>query len=273
VAEPLNKSNNNREGGKMKSFFSSLAAGSLALMSSGSAFESPAFTGLEQNTRTVEWAPVTRITVGQKSSRKIRITGPWMDYISAVNANGGVSGRNIDHVGDRQSTIILDAAESAPRGTKNISVSIACPFGGNLLGCTSGPVPIPIRVFETGPITSISPSGTVTPNTPTTFELQGQALDVAVLLPRLLTLKNATILSKSATSMQVRGTTPACGYIDVALTDQADGSEFPYRKGSQLQAVLAGHICGTTLAPPAPVYHYCPPGQNWNPSTNSCQSP
>jgi hypothetical protein len=257
----------------MKPFISSIAVGSLALLSSGSVFESPAWTGLEQNTRTVEWAPVQRITIAQKSSRKIRITGPWMDYISVVNANGGVSGRNIDHVGDKQSTIILDATEGAARGTKNISVSIACPFGGNLLGCTSGPVSIPVRVFETGPITSISPSGTLTPNTTTTFDLQGEALDVAVLLPRLLTLKNASIVSKSATSMRVRGVTPACGYIDVALSDQADGSEFPYRKGSQLQAVLAGTICGTSLAPPAGSYHYCPVGQTWNSSTNSCQGP
>jgi len=257
----------------MKHFISNIAVESLAFISSGSVFESPAFTGLEQNTRTVEWAPVQRVTIAQRSSRKIRITGPWMDFISAVNANGGVSGRNIARTDFRQSTIILDASESAARGTKNISVSIACPFGGNLLGCTPGPVSIPVRVFETGPITSISPSGTVTPNTTTTFNLQGEALDVAVLLPRLLTLKNATILSKSSTSMSVRGVTPACGYIDVALTDQADGSEFPYRKGTQLPSVLAGNICGTSLAPPAPSSHYCPPGQSWNPSANACQAP
>jgi len=257
----------------MKSFISNLAVGSVALMSYSSAFDAPAFTRLEQNTRTVEWASVTRITIAQKSSRKIRITGPWMDYISAVNGSGGVSGRNIAQVADKQSTIILDATETAPRGTKFISVSITCPFGGNFLGCTAGPVSIPIRVFESGPITSIAPSGTVPPNTEMNFDLQGEALNVAVLLPRLLLLKNASIVSKSSTTMRVRGTTPACGFIDVALTDELDGSEFPYRKGSQLQSVLAGTICGTHLVPPAPTYHYCPPGQVWNPASNACQAP
>ena len=257
----------------MRSIISNFAVGSLALMSYSSAFDAPGVTRLDQNTRTVEWATVTRITIAQKSSRKIRITGPWMDYISGVNGSGGISGRNIARVADKQSTIILDATEGAPRGAKFISVSITCPFGGNLLGCTAGPVSIPIRVFESGPITSISPSGTVQPNTVMNFDLQGEALNVAVLLPRLLLLNNASIVSKTATTMRVRGTTPACGFIDVALSDELDGSEFPYRKGSQLQSVLAGTICGTHLVPPPMTSHYCPPGQTWNAAANACQGP
>ena len=255
----------------MRSLVSNFAVGSLALMSYGSAFDAPGFTKLEQNTRTVEWASVGRITLAQRSSRKFRITGPWMDYISGVITSGGVSGRNIEHVGDKQSTIILDAAVDAPRGNKLISVLINCPLGGNLLGCTPGPVSIPIRVFESGPITAIAPSGTVQPNTEVNFDLQGEGLNVAALLPRLLTLKNASIVSKSASTMRVRGTTPSCGYIDVALTDETDGSEFPYRKGSQLQSVLSGTICGTSLAPPSTSQHYCPVGQTWNATANACQ--
>lgn len=107
-----------------------------------------------------------------------------MDYISSVNTVGGVSGRNITHP-DGMTELILDATAGAARGDKNISVNIACPFGGNLIGCTSGPVNIPVRVIESGPITSIGPSGTLMANTQYTFNLQGHGLDVAVLLPRL----------------------------------------------------------------------------------------
>src|SRR5678815_3140388 len=106
----------------MKNIVSNFALSGAMLMTYNSAFDSPSFTRLDQNTRTVEWVSVSRITIGQRSSRKIRITGPWMDYISTVNSNGGVSGRNISHVGDKQSTIILDASETAGRGDKSISV-------------------------------------------------------------------------------------------------------------------------------------------------------
>lgn len=255
----------------MNRLFAGTAFGSLILVTTGAAFDTPRWTTLEQNTRTVEWDQISRITVAQKSSRMVRISGPWMDYISGVNASGGVFGRNIDHP-DGKTTLVLEATDGATRGDRFISVSISCPFGGNLIGCNPGPVLIPIKVFETGPITSISPSGTVPPNTEINFDLQGDRLDVAVLLPRLLTLKNASIVSKTSSSMRVRGTTPACGYIDVALSDIADTDrEFPYRKGGGLQSVLAGTICGHSLVPPPPTFHQCPAGQNWNSATNSCQ--
>lgn len=38
-----------------------------------------------------------------------------------------------------------------------------------------------------------------------------------------MNLKYATILEKTATTMRVKGTTPQCGYVDVALTDEAEG--------------------------------------------------
>jgi len=111
----------------------------------------------------------------------------------------------------------------------------------------------------------------VPPNTQVTFDLTGEALGVAVLLPRLLSLKNATVLSKTTTTMRVRGTTPSCGYIDVALTDQADGDENPYLKAATVQQVLAGTICGSSLAPRSPTMTQCPAGQTWDPAANVCK--
>jgi hypothetical protein len=225
---------------------------------------------LEQNTRTVEWARVNRITIAQKSSRKIRLSGPWMDYISSVNGSGGISGRNIAHA-DGKTTLILDATATAGRGDKEISAAISCPFGSGLIGCKDI-VAIPMRVFESGPINSIFPNGTVPANTPVTFDLTGEGFDVAALLPRLLSLKNASIQQFTSTTIRVRGTTPACGFVDVALTDEDDGDEFPYRKGPNLQSVLAGHICGTSLAPnKIGTQIICPTGTNWNDATKSCQ--
>lgn len=245
--------------------------GVIVLAGAGATLGPPRVTLLMQNTRTAPWISVSRLTVSQASSRKVRIAGDWMDYISSVNTVGGVSGRNITHA-DGMTTIILDATASAGRGDKNISVNIACPLGGNLIGCTAGPVSIPVKVFESGPINSISPSGTLSANTQYTFNLQGEGLNVAVLLPRLLNLKDAIILEKTANTMRVRGTTPQCGYVDVALTDQADGDS-PYRKGTGLQSVLAGHICGTSLAPPAGIVINCLPGTAWDANLRECREP
>ena len=245
------------------------ALGGFILVAAGATLGAPRYSLLMQNTRVHPWIAVPRLTVAQQSSRRVRIDGDWMDYISSVNTVGGVSGRNITHP-DGMAELVLDATAGAARGNKNISVNIACPPGGNLLGCTAGPVNIPVRVIESGPITSIGPSGTLQANTQYTFTLQGQGLDVAVLLPRLLNLKDATILEKTATTMRVRGTTPQCGYVDVALTDESDG-DIPYRKGAGLPSILAGHICGLTLSNPAGVVINCPTGTNWNATLRECR--
>jgi len=253
---------------KMNRFYITAAVGSMAII--GSAYTFSSLTAiLEQNTRTAEWVGVARITIAQKSSRRIRLSGPWMDYVTSINGSGGISGRNVEHA-DGKTTLILDASESAGRGDKEISAAISCPFGGTLIGCKDI-VAFPIRVFETGPITSISPSGTVMPSTSVTFTLTGDRLDVAKLMPRLLTLKNASLVHVNTNTVRVTGTTPACGFVDVALSDQMDGDEFPYRKGSALQSVLAGSICGSSIVPPPTTFHQCPVGQNWNSATNSCQ--
>lgn len=228
--------------------------------------DKPHIDKLEQNTRTAEWAQVTRVTIGQRGSRMIRVTGPWMDYVTSVTKSNEVSGRNISHA-DRQLTLTLDAAEASIRGDMNLKLNISCPPLG--YECAAS-INLPVKVLETGPINSIAPSGIVPANTVVTFDLQGDALGVAKLNARLLSLKEATIVKKFGSTMTVKGKTPSCGYIDVALTDEVGDGEIVYRKGSTLQPVVAGTICGSSLAPPTMAYHYCPPPTHWDDYLKAC---
>lgn len=248
---------------------SMLAIGGLLSMNPGPVLERPHIDKLEQNTRTVEWATTVRATIGQQSSRKIRVSGPWMDFVTSATTSNGVSARSISHEW-RQVTMILDAAASSARGDMTLRLNISCPPVN--FECSSS-ITLPVKIFETGPINGISPSGVVPANTAVTFDLTGQALSVAKLNPRLLTLRNASIVSRTASTMRVKGTTPSCGYIDVALTDESGDGEFVYRKGGSLQAVLAGTICGSSLAPPGMSQHYCTPPTTWNVSANACTEP
>jgi hypothetical protein len=229
----------------------------------------PAVKLIMQNTRTVEWITVPRATVAQRSSRKVRLVGPWLDYVTSVTSSNGITARNFEKA-DRQITMILDASASAARGDMTLKLNITCPVVA--FDCKPS-VTLPLKVFETGPVRTIQPYGTVPPNAAVTFDLTGEALDVAKLLPRLVTLTNAVILSRTATTMQVRGTTPSCGSIDVALTDVADGDEFPYRRESTVQAVVAGTICGQSTAPPLlKTGTGCSAGQVWDPTLKSCKT-
>lgn len=251
-----------------------LALGSAAALVGGSAArisaDPPKAKTITQNTRTVAWKEVPRATVAQGSSRRIRLSGPWMDFVTSVTAKNGVSARNLTKT-FQQVEMVLDASTTAPRGEMSLTLNIGCP-----------PIPFtdcrasttfPITVFETGPIKSIQPYGIVKPNTKYTFELTGEALNVAELLPRLLKLGSASIVSKTSTTMKVVGVTPSCGYIDVALVDIADGDENPYRHGPAMQSVLAGTICGQSLAPTTLQYHQCTPPQYWDDGIKACRNP
>jgi hypothetical protein len=233
------------------------------------AMDPPAVKLIMQNTRTAEWIAVPRATVAQRSSRKVRVVGPWLDYVTSVTPSNGITARNFEKA-DRQITMILDASASAARGDMSLRLNITCPYVA--FDCKPS-VTLPLKVFETGPIKTIQPYGNVPPNAVVTFDLTGEALDVAKLLPRLLTLTNAVILSKTATTMRVRGTTPSCGYIDVALTDVADGDESPYRREATVQAILAGTICGQSTAPPLLKTTTCTAGQVWDSTLKICKNP
>jgi len=260
---------------------STLSLGGLLLITPTERMSKPAISKIEQNTRTVPWATVTRVTIGQRSSRRIRVTGPWMDYVTSVNASGGVSGRNVSTSADKQVEMILDASATATRGDKSITIKVSCPAWGTIwpADCVNGTVTLPVKVFETGPINDIVPSGatssaqvTVMPNTEYTFNLTGEALGVAKLLPRLLKLTNASIVSRTTTTMRVKGTTPACGFVDVALSDEFSGSDdFPYRHGDNVTDILAGHLCSGSLGPRPISSALCPAGQTFVYATQKCQ--
>ncbi len=257
-----------------RTIVSTVALGSALALAPGSmrhaALDAPAVQLIMQNTRTAPWIAVPRATIAQRSSRKIRLHGPWLDRVTSVTSSNGITGRNFERVDDKEVTMILDASASSARGDMSLKLNIACPA--IPFDCRPS-VNLPLKVFETGPIKTIQPYGIVPPNAVVTFDLTGEALGVAKLLPRLVTLSNPVIVSRTATTMRVRGTTPACGHLDVALTDEADGDEFPYRRETTVQAIVAGTICGQSTAPPLLTTTTCSPGQVWNATQKACTPP
>ena len=249
-----------------------LAFASLLPLGAPLAYDSPSFRKIEQNQWSVGWRTVTRVTIGQKSTRSIRLTGPWLDYVRSATASNGVSARNFSTkmlVGEGEVTMILDATASATRGDMSLRLNIACPV--IPLDCKSS-INLPVKVLETGPITAVYPNGVVPPNTVVTFDLQGDGFDAAKLLGRLTLIGNPTILERTNTTMKVRGTTPSCGYIDISLNDSQAGDEDPYRKETTTDGVLAGTICGQSLAPRIMRSAQCPPGQTWDAGLRACRS-
>ena len=107
-----------------------LALGSVMTLATGSgtraSVDPPKVNLIMQNTRTAPWAVVQRATVAQRSSRKIRLLGPWMDYVTSVTAKNGVSARNLVK-SDKQIEMILDASATAPRGDMTLTLNISCP--------------------------------------------------------------------------------------------------------------------------------------------------
>lgn len=209
----------------------------------------PGITKIEQNTRTVERQSVTTVTIGQGMTRMIWVTGPWMDWVNDVNASGGVDGTiksKTMGVGTGEVQIILTATSSATPGEKIISLDVKCPI--LPLDCAPGPFPLKVKVFETGPISGISPNDIVAPNALTTYTLTGEGLGSAALLSRLTTLKNASIVSKSASTLVVSGTNPSCGGVDIELIASGGPEDMPYKKSAGLALPIAGGACGTNFS-------------------------
>jgi hypothetical protein len=249
---------------------SSIALGLVLLAGPTSAFDAPAAQLISQ-LRSGTWTAIPRATIPQGSYRTVRAFGPWMDHVVSVTTVNGVTGQNVVKDGDRTVKMILTASASSTRGDSYVLLNISCSDIDVMMGCTRGPVRLPTKILETGPINHIYPNGTVPANSTVTFDLLGEGLDVAVLLTRLLTLSNASILSQSAGTIRVKGTTPSCGHIDVALSDKADGSEAPYRKGASLESVVSGRLCSGSLAPALNTYIECGPGKTWDPNLKICK--
>ena len=251
----------------MKPVYSSFALAGMLLISTAAEFDAPHWTVLEQNTRTVEWARVNRFTVPQGSARTVRITGPWMDYITSVTPIAGITGYSIQHP-EGKTTLILHADQSTSRGDHTVQVKIGCPPLSNLIGCAPAAV-IPVKVLEMGPITGVTPNGTVAPNTTMNFTLTGEGMNVATILGRLTSLQNASILSgATSSSITVRGTTKSCGYVTIALSDVVDGDEFPYK--NLASPIVAGSVCAGSGPNTPPTYVYCPVGQTYDANTKTC---
>lgn len=248
---------------------SSVAIGALLLIRPSNALEAPA-AKLVSQLRSGTWTAISRATIPQGSYRTVRAFGPWMDHVVSVTTVNGVSGQNVAKDGDQTVKMILTASASSTRGDSYVLLNISCSEIDVYMGCTRGPVRLPTKILETGPINHIYPNGTVPANSTVTFDLLGEGLDVAVLLHRLLTLSNASILSQTAGTIRVKGTTPSCGHIDVALSDKADGTESPYRKGTSLEPVVSGQLCGGSIAPASRTYIQCPVGKNWDPNLKTC---
>lgn len=213
----------------------------------------PHIVKIEQNTRTVARQVVSTVSIGQGKTRMIWLTGPNLDHVDYVNGSGGVTGtikdtKIVDWTGEVQ--IILNASDAASRGEKTLSVHVSCPLVA--IDCVSGPVSFKVRVYETGPLTSISPTDIVTPNQQTTYTINGEGMNVAELLPRLTTLKNAVIVSKSSTSLTVSGVNPSCGGVDIQFIDVDGPEDMTYKKATGLKIPVAGGICGTVF-PSSPI--------------------
>jgi hypothetical protein len=159
----------------------SLSALTLAgMMWLGALPSEPSITRLEQNTRTVERQSVSVAKIGQGMTRMIWITGPWMDWVNDVNGSGGVDGiikSTKQGLATGEVQIILNATASATPGEKTLSVDVKCPI--IPLDCKPGPFTFKVRVFETGPLNTITPSGVVAPDQPATYTINGEGLNVA----------------------------------------------------------------------------------------------
>ena len=249
----------------------------------------PSITKKEQ----MQYYPAGRVTVttpnvGQNSSRRVYLTGPWMDWASSVTGPTGLTAKIMakrQGLGSGELEIIIYATAGVARGNHSMSVNIGCPPVS--LDCNAGPVKFDVRVLETGPVTSIAPAapasailepGKLAPNTEVLFIVNAQGADIARILPRLTTLKNVSIVAQvpGMAMIQVRGTTPACGGVDIGLIDRSATAEDPvFVKATGYTGWIAGTICPGSIPNPPPTSGCttvlsCPSGYVWSPTSCMC---
>ena len=216
---------------------------------------------------------VTRVVVGKGSSRGVRLSGKYMHLVSSATTTGGVSARSIQKVADNQVSMVLDASSTSIRGDLGLKLNIACPPSIPFITNDCKPsVVLPVKVLETGPLAWVAPSGNIPPNAAVTFNLTGSGVGFAKPLARLMNLKNVTVVQQTSSVFQLRGTTPSCGPVVVAVQDKAQlDDEIPFRKGAAIQVSLAGGTyCGGESGPKVYSTTTCPVGTVWNASLNQC---
>jgi hypothetical protein len=198
-----------------------------ALLSIGAigTFAPPQITMTEQELNpnsTQNRTPVSIITVGVDDSRRVWLTGPWLDHVSSVNVPSNLSAKiccHKDRFGKGEVEFRLTAEKTAVRGVKTLSLNISCPVVA--FDCNKGPVYFKVRVTDTGPISWVWPQ-VVTVNSRVTFTLQGAGLDVAAILLTKTNLLNPVIVGRTTNTLSIQGTATAGGDIRIALRDKDD---------------------------------------------------
>jgi hypothetical protein len=199
-----------------------------ALLSIGSigTLDPPKITMTEQRLNphsTQDRTPVSIVTVGVDETRRVWLTGPWLDHVSSVNVPSNLSaeiwGRK-DLGGKGEVYLYLRAEKTAVRGVKTFSLNISCPVVA--FDCNKGPVYFKVRVTDTGPISTITPL-VVPVNSRVTFTLQGAGVDVAAILLTKTNLLNPVIVGRTTNTLSIQGTATACGqWLRIALRDKDD---------------------------------------------------
>lgn len=188
-------------------------------------FAPPQITMTEQELNpnsTQNRTPVSIITVGVDDSRRVWLTGPWLDHVSSVNVPSNLSAKICcykDRFGKGEVEFRLTAEKTAVRGVKTLSLNISCPVVA--FDCNKGPVYFKVRVTDTGPISWIYPQ-VVSVNSRVTFKLEGAGLDVAAILLTKTNLLNPVIVGRTTNTLSIQGTATACGHIRIALRDKDD---------------------------------------------------
>lgn len=157
---------------------------------------------------------VKRPYLPKSSIRSIHLTGPWLDHTTSVTGAGGVTGSVVSK-GGGQVRIRLTASSSATVGVKTLRVNVTCPLWAPVV-CKSGSAPLYVLVNSTGPIRAISPNGQVEPNRTMDFSLTGADMHRA----KLPANSSARVLSRTATTLRIRTTTPVCGEVRFLLYDE-----------------------------------------------------
>ncbi|HSJ07026.1 MAG TPA: hypothetical protein VK936_09995 [Longimicrobiales bacterium] len=221
----------------------------------------PSIEKVEQNVGGMR-VRLSRPQLPRLAIRRIWVTGPWLDYASSVTSAGGVSGRIANKrtlLGRGEVEIVVESSSSATRGQKGLRINIKCPPI-PFTDCNENGVPLPVFVLATGPISSISPNGVVPSGQTMDFTLTGQNMNVARVVD-----PTVQVISRTATTIRLRRTTPSCGNILFQLYDEASGSRWDQDEQYALTPGFVHAHVGTVCVrnqPPPPTtgpIRRCPP--------------
>jgi hypothetical protein len=174
-------------------------------------------------------ARVDTAYVAPGKTKEYYIYGPWMDYASQVkllnssqtivekkalyNSDGGLLRVN------------LTVPAGTSRGVRTATVTIACPMI-PFTDCASTTRSFPVMVLGVGTLTKIEPKTAVAANQYQSFKITGTGLDNSTVFLFRTDLRAITVTSNSATTLEFKGSTSACGTNRVRVRDVAEGGDF-----------------------------------------------